>query len=124
LTARASQVGPVGQTCRTAVDGRRAAKVLAQWSAPFQLTEPELQILWCLDESAANGVDQTTLATRLAFSPAQVSACVEKLRARGLISQFEVPGDRRRRLWRCSASGSEVLKKIVQAACVSREAAA
>jgi DNA-binding MarR family transcriptional regulator len=124
LTARNQQVGTVGQACRTAIDGRRAAKVLAQWSEPFQLSEPELQILWCLHESAATGVDQTTLATRLAISPAQVSACVEKLRARGLIAQFEVSGDRRRRLWRCSAGGSEVLQKIMQAAHSSREAAA
>jgi DNA-binding MarR family transcriptional regulator len=69
-------------------------------------------------------VDQTTLATQLALSPPQVSACVEKLRARGLIVSREVPDDRRRRLWASSESGSDLLREIVQAAGQSREAAA
>lgn len=124
MTARETQIGAVGQTCQTAIDGRRAARILAQWAEPFQFSEPELQILWCLQASMSRGVDQTTLATRLAFSPAQVSACVEKLRARGMISHQEVPGDRRRRLWQCSERGNEVMRNIVQAAGMSREAAA
>jgi DNA-binding MarR family transcriptional regulator len=114
----------VGETCQAAINGRRAVKTLAHWARLFQLSESELQILWHLRWAAGGGVDQTTLANRLAFSPAQVSACVEKLRSRGLISHREIAGDRRRRLWQPSDDGNDVLQKIVQAAGLLREAAA
>jgi DNA-binding MarR family transcriptional regulator len=110
--------------CQTAIDGRRAVRKLTRWAERFQLSESELQILWCLCGVVAPGVDQTTLAAQLALSPPQVSACVEKLRARGLIVNHEAHGDRRRRLWQSSASGSIVLQEFVQAAGGSREAAA
>jgi DNA-binding MarR family transcriptional regulator len=110
--------------CQTAIDGRRAARMLARWAEQFHLGESELQILWRLCGIVGPGVDQTTLASQLALSPPQVSACVEKLRARGLIANHEVRGDRRRRLWQSSAKGSGVLREIVQAASASREAAA
>src|SRR5829696_7923242 len=91
--------------CQTAVDGRRAARMLARWAERFQLSESELQILWCLCGAVGPGIDQTTLATQLALSQPQVSACVERLRARGLIVNHELRGDRRRRLWKSSVSG-------------------
>ena len=98
---------------------------LAQWAERFELSESELQILWCLCGVIGPGVDQTTLAAQLAFSPPQVSACVEKLRARGLIVHHEATGDRRRRLWQSSAERNrDLLQEIVQAAGESREAAA
>jgi DNA-binding MarR family transcriptional regulator len=109
-------VRDVARTCETAIDGRRAIRTLGQWSARVQLSEPELQILWLLHEAAGGGVDQTTLATRLAFSPAQVSACVEKLRVRGCISHHEAAGDRRRHLWQLAANGSNALQNFVQVA--------
>jgi DNA-binding MarR family transcriptional regulator len=98
--------------------------MLARWAERFQLSESELQILWCLCGVVGPGVDQTTLAAQLALSPPQVSACVEKLRARELIVACEARGDRRRRLWKSSANGNSVLEEIVQAASTSREAAA
>jgi len=98
--------------------------VLAQWAGRFELSESELQILWCLCGIIGPGIDQTTLATQLALSPPQVSACVEKLRTRGFIVNHEAHGDRRRRLWQSSANGSELLQAIVQAAGELREAAA
>ena len=110
--------------CQTAIAGRRAVRQLLQWSERFELTESELQILSCLSRSAGPGVDQTTLAAGLACSPPQVSACVEKLRARGLIVHHEARGDRRRRLWQLSADGSAMLQQVVRAAGESREAAA
>jgi DNA-binding MarR family transcriptional regulator len=110
--------------CQTAIDGRRAVRLLARWAERFQLSESELQILWCLCAVVGPGVDQTTLAAQLALSPPQVSVCVEKLRARGLIMNQEARGDRRRRLWQSSAKGNSVLEEIVQAAGASREAAA
>ena len=110
--------------CQTAIDGRRAVRKLAQWAERFQLSESELQIIWSLCGVIGPGIDQTTLAAQLALSPPQVSACVEKLRARGLIVICEARGDRRRRLWQSSARGSSVMQEIVQAAGASREAAA
>jgi DNA-binding MarR family transcriptional regulator len=110
--------------CQTAIDGRRAARTLTQWAERFQLSESELHILSCLSRKADQGVDQTTLATSLAFSPPQVSACVEKLRVRGLIAHCEASGDRRRRLWQLSADGIAILRLVVESVGKSREAAA
>jgi len=106
----------VGSTCQTAVDGRRASKALAQWAEPFRLTEPDFQILWYLRASAGSCVDQTTLARQLAFSTAQVSASIEKLRAGGWILQAEAQRDRRRRLWQLSPSGNALLVQMLVAA--------
>src|SRR5690242_16101330 len=86
--------GDVDRLCQMAVDGRQAVRALAHWSALLQLSEAELQILWGLRTAQAWGVDQTTLATQLALSPALVSSCVEKLRVRGLIAHHQTGGDR------------------------------
>jgi DNA-binding MarR family transcriptional regulator len=110
--------------CQAAIDGRRAVRMLARWAERFQLSESELQILWWLCGTDGPGVDQTTLAAQLALSPPQVSACVERLRARGLIVNYEARSDRRRRLWQSSANGSGVLREFMQTASASREAAA
>jgi DNA-binding MarR family transcriptional regulator len=111
-----SDIHRVGITCRTAVDGRRAIRALAEWAQQFELAEPEFQVLWCLRWGPADGLDQTTLAKRLACSPAQVSATVERLRSRGWISQHQLPDDRRRNLWQLSAGGNDLLEKMVTAA--------
>lgn len=116
--------GRLDHVCRTAIDGRRAVRKLTKWSECFELSESELQILSCLSRSIGPGVDQTTLAADLAISPPQVSACVEKLRVRGLIADHEARGDRRRRLWQLTADGMAILQKVAQAAGESREAAA
>jgi DNA-binding MarR family transcriptional regulator len=116
--------GGLALVCQTAIVGRRAVRKLTQWSERFELSESELQILSCLNGSVGPGVDQTRLAAGLALSPAQVSACVEKLRARGLIAHYEARGDRRRRLWQLSADGVAILQQIVNAVGESREAAA
>jgi DNA-binding MarR family transcriptional regulator len=122
---RADIAGDVGQLCRAAIDGRHAAKRLGALAKQFELTEPELEILWCLACANSAGVDQTTLAGQLAFSPAQVSACVEKLRLRGLIAHQEAPSDRRRHLWQLTGEASELLTNVALAAGTdSREAAA
>jgi DNA-binding MarR family transcriptional regulator len=116
--------GRLEQVCQTAIAGRRAARELAQRAGHFGLSESELQILWGLCGVLGPGVDQTTLATQLALSPPQVSACVEKLRTRGLIVNHEARGDRRRRVWQSSAIGWDLLQAIAKAAGESREAAA
>jgi DNA-binding MarR family transcriptional regulator len=104
---------PVERTCRTVVDGRRAARALAEWLRRFELSEPEFQVLWRLRDVAVEGLDQTTLANQLALSPAQVSATVERLGTRGWIIAHSRPEDRRRRLWQLSASGRTMLQSIL-----------
>jgi DNA-binding MarR family transcriptional regulator len=123
---RADIAGDVGQLCRAAIEGRHASKRVGALAKQFELTEPELEILWCLARANCAGVDQTTLAGQLAFSPAQVSACVEKLRLRGLIAHQEARGDRRRHLWQLTGEASELLAKVAVTASGtdSREAAA
>ena len=116
--------GQLDHVYQAAIVGRRAIRQLSQWSERFELSESELQILVCLSRSAGPAVDQTTLAAGLAFSPPQVSACVEKLRARGLIVHHEARGDRRRRLWQLSSDGLAILQQVERAAGESREAAA
>jgi DNA-binding MarR family transcriptional regulator len=107
-----------------AADGRNAVRALAPWSGLLELSEAELQILWALRVASTQAVDQTTVATQLVLSPALVSACIEKLRLRGLIAHQQVGGDRRRHLWQLSADGRQALQRVVQAAGGSREAAA
>lgn len=115
-TADEIVVGHVGRVCHTAAEGRRSARALAQWCERFQLSEPEFQVMWCLRGLIGGGLDQTTLAKRLALSPAQVSGTVEKLRARGWISQQSVDGDRRRHLWHLSESGGGAIHEMLRVA--------
>jgi DNA-binding MarR family transcriptional regulator len=112
----ATDIHRVGVTCQTAADGRRATRALAEWAQRFELTEPEFQVLWSLRCGPVDGVDQTTLAKKLACSPAQVSATVERLRLRGWISQHQLPGDRRRHVWQLSAAGRQLLDQMFAAA--------
>ena len=107
-------------TCRTVVDGRHAARVLAEWTQRFELGEAEFQVLWCLRSAANEGLDQTTLARKLAISPAQVSAIVERAGARDWIDQQSAASDRRRRLWQLSASGRSLLEQMIGAAALLR----
>ncbi len=100
-------------TCRTAIDGRRAARALAQWTQSFELGEAEFQLLWCLRAELGDGRDQTTLARELAISPAQVSAAVERMRAKGWICQQVAVGDRRRHLWQLSTAGQSLLDEML-----------
>jgi DNA-binding MarR family transcriptional regulator len=106
----------VGRACHIAADGRRAARALGLWCRRFELTEPEFQVLWLLQIEASGGFDQTTLARRLAYSPAQVSATVERLRTQGRIVQHAIEGDRRRNLWHLTATGSGIISEMLRAA--------
>jgi DNA-binding MarR family transcriptional regulator len=103
----------IDQVCRMAIDGRRAGRLLSEWARSFDLSEPELQLMWCLRQERSDGVDQTTIATRLAFSAAQVSVLVERLHAHGWIMQRLVVGDRRRRQWRLSGDGQAVIDQLL-----------
>src|SRR3954468_4770928 len=106
----------VGRACFAAADGRRAARALGHWCERFSLNEPEFQVLWCLRNSVGIGFDQTMLAKRLAYSPAQVSSTVERLRVRGWIAQQSASGDRRRNLWHLTDAGGDIVRQMLQAA--------
>ncbi len=97
-----------GTFCEIVV-GRRAARVWADWSRRLGLNETDLQLLWGLERAAPERLDQSTLATRLAISPAQVSVTVERLRASGWIGQSHSVADRRRNLWQLTAEGRQVI---------------
>jgi DNA-binding MarR family transcriptional regulator len=106
----ALKAGDLNSICRAIIDGRRAARTLAVWTARFELSEAEFLVLWCLRDTATAGIDQTTIAERLALSPAQVSATAERLRASGRIVPRSAAGDRRRHLWQLSAAGRTLLE--------------
>lgn len=109
----ATEIDLVDRACRTVIEGRRAARAMAPWCRRFGLSEPGFQVLWCLRAMCGEGLDQSTLAGRLALSPAQVSTMVERLRAQRLIAQRHVPGDRRRRLWQLSSGGHALLQQLL-----------
>jgi DNA-binding MarR family transcriptional regulator len=111
-----SAIEVVDRHCRQAVDGRRAMRGLSDWARRFGLSEPELQVLWKLREVTGSGLDQTTLSHRLALSPAQVSATVERLCGRGWISPVSRPDDRRRRLWQLSEDGRRLIATMLAGA--------
>jgi DNA-binding MarR family transcriptional regulator len=104
----------VNKTCRAAINGRNATRALAHWAKAFGLAEVEFQILWRLRSADTSGLDQTALAGALAVSPAQISASVERLRALGNIGARAATGDRRRHLWRLSATGHQLIAKMLE----------
>lgn len=106
-------VGQVERTCRSSIDGRRAARALAAWAKPFELSEPEFQLLWRLRPLVGEGLDQTSLARTLTLSPAQVSATVERLRRGGWIVPHVARGDRRRQVWQLTDDGHALLAKML-----------
>jgi DNA-binding MarR family transcriptional regulator len=103
----------VEHTCRILIDGRRAGRAIGVWLRESGLVEPEFQVLWCLRDASGEGLDQTALASRLAYSAAQVSATVERLNGRGWITQQSRSGDRRRHVWQLSANGRVQLQSIL-----------
>jgi DNA-binding MarR family transcriptional regulator len=106
----------VDQACHTAISGRRASRALAEWAKRFGLSEAEFQVLWRLRTPAGLSLDQTALAAELAFSPAQISATVERLKLRGWICAVGAAGDRRRHLWHLTAVGQEVVAQLLKTA--------
>lgn len=98
--------------CCAAVEGRCASRELAAWAKTCGLNEAALEVLCCLRHEPGDAVDQATLAERLALSPAQISATVERLRAAGWIAQKPMAGDRRRHPWQLTKSGRALLAEV------------
>jgi DNA-binding MarR family transcriptional regulator len=93
---------------------------VAEWSKRFGLSEAEFQLLWWLRSAPDDGFDQTALASALAFSPAQISASVERLRAQGHIAPTRPVADRRRHHWQLSATGRELIDQMLVAVTLLR----
>ena len=110
----------IERACRLAVSGRGAARALAEWTKRFGLTEAEFQLLWRLRPACGDEIDQTALARALAFSPAQISATVERMRLQGWIAGRSTTGDRRRHYWQLSENGRELLNQMLCAAALLR----
>jgi DNA-binding MarR family transcriptional regulator len=124
-------VEQIDRLCQAVAAGRTAERRLAPWAAQERLGEAELRLLWALSEAgslrmhAAAAADQTLLARNLAASPALVSGMVERLAARQLIAATGDPADRRRRLWRLTPAGVELVSRLIDGvAGRDREAAA
>ena len=120
----------IEQACTQAVAGKLAVRQLTCWLAGSGVCESEFRVLWHLqavaDATAAtptsspvalpNGrLDQADLAERLAASPAQISAVVDRLRRRGLAVCESHPADRRRQLWRLTPEGRALVFEVVAA---------
>jgi len=109
-------VRQIDGACRAAIGGRGASRALGEWLRRFNLNEADFQVLWCLRSADDCGLDQTTLARRLSFSTAQVSATVERMRLQAWIVQQSALNDRRRHRWELSTAGRSLLNTMVGAA--------
>lgn len=122
----------INAACRSAAEGKLAARRIAAWLGGSGINEPEFRLLWLLAGAASVDVsaaplDQADLAEQLIVSPAQVSGAVERLRNLGLVERIQHERDRRRQLWRVTEAGGALLQQVidrVHAAFSHQEAAA
>lgn len=112
----------VDRACRDAIVGKRAVQTIARWARTIQLNEAEFRLLWTLTRAGQGGerptakeaADQITLASTLAVSPAQMSACVATLSQRRLIALRRCDGDRRRQLCQATDAGYKLIQQTLQ----------
>lgn len=97
---------------RLGIWARRMGDELSVWLAHHGLTASEFWVLRACRGGPTDGMGQHELASRLAISPAHVSGLVEQMRARGWLESRRDPADRRRQLWRVTASGGAVWEQI------------
>lgn len=83
-------------------------RALADALSQAQLSENEFLVLAAY-EAHENPPSQRELADRLAVSPAQISAIVERLRQRTWIDSQRDPHDRRRQQWSLTEAGVQVV---------------
>jgi len=83
-------------------------RCLDHLAARIGLTDSEFLTIWlCL--SGEGGMVQGELAAALGVSPAQMSGIVERLRQRGMIEMHRQTLDRRRQVWRGTASAQQAV---------------
>ncbi len=97
---------------RTSSAGRALRRLLADQAAAVQLSDAELLVVWLCGESASHGMVQGDLALAIGVSPALMSGLVQRLLERGLIEMQRSTVDRRRQVWRSTASGRGLLAEL------------
>lgn len=90
----------------TSSASRQLRRRLVEVGAALELTDSELLVVWLC---SGCGRVQGELAGSIGVSPAQMSGLVERLRARGLVAMHRSSTDRRRQVWRTTASGQTLL---------------
>jgi DNA-binding MarR family transcriptional regulator len=95
--------------------GRLLRSHLVEQTEKAGLSESQLSVLWACVAAADDGLSQSELAQRLLVSPALVSGLVEQLRRRRLLTGQRDKADRRRQVWRATASGRDLVQGILAA---------
>lgn len=105
----------VGLTEQISLCGRLLRSHLAEQTERAGLSESQLSLLWACLSAASEGLSQNELAQRLVVSPALVSGLVEQLRRKRLLTGQRDKSDRRRQVWRVTASGRTLVHEILGA---------
>lgn len=95
---------------RASSAGRTLRRLLADHAAAADLSDAELLMLWLCSD--AHGMVQGELAAAIGVSPALMSGMVEKLRQRTLLEMQRSLVDRRRQVWRTTATGRQRLADL------------
>lgn len=113
--------GPDAATALAADSSRQWAEIarllthsqrcLQRLTCELEPSESEWVLLWVCSEAPTEGMAQVAFAGALGVSPAQVSVNVERLREQGWLESNRCANDRRRRLWRLTDAGRQVLKQ-------------
>lgn len=78
---------------------RNLRSLLRNASQPWGLSDSEAILLLCCCQSDPSGVAQQHLVQMTGASPAQISAQLESLHQRGLVTSHRSPRDRRQQVW-------------------------
>lgn len=95
---------------------RRAHQVsvalFAEAAASLDVTQVQFAILNALLDEP--GIDQVTLAQRVALDPATSGSVIERLERKGWLQRELAPTDRRRRLLWITPAGMDVVQALMQ----------
>lgn len=92
---------------------RRLRASLAEQIADLGIGELHFSLLWYCHRSPSKGIGQRELAQAIEVSAAHVSGLLEQLRQRDLLTSDRSRIDRRRQVWRVTASGQELIQQVV-----------
>jgi DNA-binding MarR family transcriptional regulator len=81
--------------------------IFAEKTAAFDITAVQFAMLNALIEEP--GVDQITLAGKVAFDAATSGAVIARLEAKGLLSRYADPKDKRRKLLTATKEGEKIV---------------
>lgn len=86
--------------------------IFSEETAAFGVTPVQFAILSVLQR--APGIDQITLAQRVAFDAATIGSVVTRLMTKGWVHRQAAERDRRRKLLRLTPAGDEALRGMSQ----------